>query len=179
MNLLNLNIVSFIFLALSIIGIFATIRAPSNPYIKIATIVTILLAVIPFLVKIGYISEPPSSEPPPSEAPSSESPPSESPIPIYWEDLDNPKVTVVQISATNHLDGAEQRFTEMVNAGFDSFIYVKNGKYRVMCGKFRDFNEAENYRKQIIAQTPEDDAYLTNAYLTEDVIEQFEAWYYR
>ncbi len=97
---------------------------------------------------------------------------------MYWENYDNTKVTAVQISATNYLDGAEQRRQEMLNAGFDSFIYVRDGKYRIMCGKFRNFSDAEKYRDLIIAQTDEDDAYLTNAYLSDDVIDRFEVWYY-
>ncbi len=152
---------------------------------RVYLIAAIVLAVVIYLAQQGGWP-PHSTFSPTTPTPTSTSTPTPtlSPTPslepergqYYEENTQRTKVITVQISAGN-LEGASIRRDEMINAGFDSFVYYKDGKYRVMCGKFRHKSDAEKYQEQIILQTKEDDAYLTNAYLSEDVINRFEAWY--
>ena len=97
----------------------------------------------------------------------------------YFEENKNlTHVYAVQVSAGSNYNGAVKRRTEMLALGLDCFLYYKDGKYRVMCGKFRDLDEATAYRDNVKALSGRDNAYTTNAYLPESAITAFENIYY-
>ena len=96
----------------------------------------------------------------------------------YEHDTSLTKVTTVQIRATNTRESAEKSRDQMIAAGFDAFVYHRGDKYRIMCGKFRDIEEASDYQNRIINETDFDKAYATNAYLPESAIKAFEDIYF-
>ena len=96
----------------------------------------------------------------------------------YQENTSLTKVCTVQVSATKDWNGAEKRRTQMLNAGYDSFIYQKENGYYIMCGKFRNYSDAEYYLSSIKANTDRAKAYITNAYLSESAIQEFENAYW-
>ena len=96
----------------------------------------------------------------------------------YEEDRSLTHVYAVQVSAGTSYNGAVKRRTEMLSLGLDSFLYYRDGKYRIMCGKFRDLDEATAYRDNVKALSGRDNAYTTNAYLPESAITEFENIYY-
>ena len=95
----------------------------------------------------------------------------------YVENKSLTRVTTVQVSAGRNYSGAVKRRDQMLRAGYDSFIYEKDGVYRIMCGKFYDLQEAEYYCESIKANTDRSDAYLTNAYLPDWAIQDFQDEY--
>ena len=96
----------------------------------------------------------------------------------YEHDTSLTKVTTVQIRASNTRESAEKSRDQMIAAGFDAFVYHSGDKYRIMCGKFRDIEEASDYQNRIINETDFDKAYATNAYLPESAIKAFEDIYF-
>lgn len=96
----------------------------------------------------------------------------------YEHDTSQTKVSTVQITAANSRETAEQRRDQLLASGFDAFVYLKGDKYRVMCGKFRELEEASDYQNRIINATGYEKAYATNAYLPESAIKAFEDIYY-
>ena len=96
----------------------------------------------------------------------------------YEHDTSLTKVTTVQIRASNTRESAEKSRDQMIAAGFDAFVYHRGDKYRIMCGKFRDIEEASDYQNRIINETDFDKAYATNAYLPESAIKAFEDIYF-
>ena len=96
----------------------------------------------------------------------------------YEENMNLTHVYAVQVSAGSNYNGAVRRRTEMLSLGLDCFLYYRDGKYRVMCGKFRDLDEATAYRDNVKALSGRDNAYTTNAYLPESAITAFENVYY-
>ena len=96
----------------------------------------------------------------------------------YVCDEDETHVFAVQVVATNKYASAVSMRTKMLNAGYDAFIYEYEGKYRVMCGKFRDKQEALVYQQSIHVHTDREGAYVTNAYLPEYAVWNFEDIYY-
>ena len=96
----------------------------------------------------------------------------------YEADYNQTKVYTVQVAATKYLDGAQAIRDEMYNYGFDCFVYRYDGKYRIMCGKFYDYSEAEAYQKSIVKYTDYDSAYINNAWLPHYAVEYFLDVYY-
>ncbi len=96
----------------------------------------------------------------------------------YVADTGLTMIYTVQVAATRYVDGAEALRDGMLKRGFDSFIYRYNDTYRIMCGKFRDYTEAENYRQLIFEVTADyPDAYVNKAWLPEWAIVSFENAY--
>ncbi len=97
----------------------------------------------------------------------------------YLHDDYNVEVYTVQVSAGPLYEGAVKRRMQMLNAGYDAFIYEKDGLYRTMCGKFRDRETAVLYSESIHVTTDRSEAYVTHASLPEDAIVSFAAVFYR
>ena len=96
----------------------------------------------------------------------------------YFEaDSSLTKGFTVQISAYGDKASAVKRRDSMLEKGYDSYIYLVDGKYRVMCGKFRTTEAAKHYRDHICSHTDRDSAYLTNVYLPEWAYTEFEKIY--
>ena len=79
----------------------------------------------------------------------------------------------VQVVAGPYQRGAEQTRLEMLEAGFDAFVYKTDAGYRVMCGKFLREGDAIIYRDLIRENTDRKDAYVVEAYLPESAREDF------
>jgi hypothetical protein len=79
----------------------------------------------------------------------------------------------VQVVIGPYLRGAEQTRLEMLEAGFDSFVYKAEGRYRVMCGKFLREEGADLYRDLIRDNTDRKDAFVTEVLLPESAREEF------
>ena len=96
----------------------------------------------------------------------------------YVCDEDETHVFAVQVVATNKYSSAVSMRSKMLIAGYDAFIYEYEGKYRVMCGKFRDKQDALVYQQSIHVHTDREGAYVTNAYLPEYAVWVFEEIYW-
>ncbi len=92
----------------------------------------------------------------------------------FEEDTSLTKGTTVQVSASKDLEGAKRRQSQMLDAGYDCFLYYEGSNYRVMCGKFRSSAAATHYRDHICSHTDRDQAYLTNVYLPDWAYKEFE-----
>lgn len=96
----------------------------------------------------------------------------------YFEaDTSLTKGFTVQVSALADYESAVKRRDSMLEKGYDSFIYLVDGKYRVMCGKFRTTEAGKHYRDHICSHTDRESAYLTNIYLPEWAYNEFEKIY--
>ena len=96
----------------------------------------------------------------------------------YEADYSQTKVYTVQVAATKYLSGAQTIRDEMLGYGFDCFVYKYDGKYRVMCGKFYDYSDAEAYQKGILNTTSYSHAYINNAWLPLYAVDYFQNVYY-
>ena len=97
----------------------------------------------------------------------------------YYEyDAYQTHVYTVQVAATSSLSGAESIRNSMLQAGYDSFVYLYKGAYRVMCGKFREQYDAMAYSESIHGNTDKEHAYVTNAYLPSYAVDSFEQAFY-
>lgn len=95
----------------------------------------------------------------------------------FTEDTSLTKGYAVQVSAAKDYASAVKRRNSMLEKGYDAYTYYVNGFYRTMCGKFRNYEEANHYRDHICSHTDRSDAYLTNVYLPEWAYNQFEMIY--
>ena len=71
----------------------------------------------------------------------------------------------VQVSSSTNYSGSCKNRDKMLALGYDSFVYDIDGQYRVMCGKFRDADQANHYKEVICANTERKKAYVTNVCL--------------
>lgn len=71
----------------------------------------------------------------------------------------------VQVSASKDYSGARTRCNQMLQKGYDSYLYYVDEYYRVMCGKFHSSEEADHYRDHICSNTDRERAYVTSVYL--------------
>ena len=83
----------------------------------------------------------------------------------YEANYSRTKVLTVQVAATKYLSGANSIRDEMLGYGYDSFVYKYEGKYRIMCGKFRSniydsepYKQAQFYQGEILKKTEYSDA---------------------
>ncbi len=96
---------------------------------------------------------------------------------FYEADESQVYVYTVQIAAGPNIHGAERLRTELLDKGFDCFIYEADGLYRIMCGKFADIVNATSYCALIQKKTEREDPYISNAYLPQSAIDEFnECW---
>ena len=91
----------------------------------------------------------------------------------YKEGEGDTQFYTVQVSAGPNLDGAERTRTQLINAGFDCFVYEVDGGYRIMCGKFPSAYDAMLYRDLIREATKRDNAYVTDVKLPDSAREDF------
>jgi len=96
---------------------------------------------------------------------------------LFEEDSSLTKGTTVQVSASKDLEGAKKRRSQMLEAGYDCFLYYEGSYYRVMCGKFHSSEPAKHYRDHICSHTDREQAYLTNVYLPDWAYQEFEDIY--
>ena len=96
----------------------------------------------------------------------------------YAEGQGTSGVYTVQIAATNELDNAEELRDRMLAAGFDCFVYLYNGNYRIMCGKFAEDYDASCYSESIHGYSNMDQAYVTSAILPEESVKAFTDAFY-
>ncbi len=96
----------------------------------------------------------------------------------YAEGQGSSTVYTVQIAATNVLDNAEDLRDQMLAAGFDCFVYLYNGNYRVMCGKFLEDYDASCYSESIHGYSAMNQAYVTSAILPEENVKAFADAFY-
>ncbi len=97
---------------------------------------------------------------------------------FYVADYSRTKVCTVQIAASKSLSASESVRNKMIKAGYDCFVYQYEGKYRIMCGKFRDYSDAEDYLNKIVKNTEYTSAYINNAWLPEWAVTSFEDEYW-
>ena len=97
---------------------------------------------------------------------------------FYTEGHGSSAVYTVQLAATNVLENAEALRDRMLNEGFDSFIYLYNDNYRVMCGKFTEGYDASCYSESIHGYSSNDQAYVTSAVLPEESVKAFSDAFY-
>lgn len=79
----------------------------------------------------------------------------------------------VQVTASKDYNGARSRCNQMLNKGYDSYLYHVDEYYRVMCGKFYSSEEADHYRDHICSNTDRTRAYVTNVYLPDWAYQEF------
>lgn len=91
----------------------------------------------------------------------------------FAEDRSGVAVYTVQLAATELQSGAVQLRSSVLALGYDCFLYSRDGLYYVMCGKFSDRAEAENYCALILSSTGRSSGYVTTAYLPEAEVETF------
>ena len=96
----------------------------------------------------------------------------------YVADYSLTQVYTVQIAASKSLSSSESVRDKMLRAGFDCFVYQYEGKYRIMCGKFYDYSDAEAYQKGILNATSYSHAYINNAWLPLYAVDYFQNVYY-
>ena len=93
--------------------------------------------------------------------------------PRYKEDTALEKVYAVRVGGGTEEDCAAL-FEAMQTAGFDAYLYESGGRLNVLCGKFRDHNEAGPYRGQIKAAVKGTKAQLCRAWLPAEAVDAFE-----
>ena len=92
---------------------------------------------------------------------------------IYQADESQVFVYTVQVSAGPSRSGAERVRSYMLSKGFDSFLYEVDGGYRIMCGKFPHREDAWAYCGLIHDKTDRATAYVTDARLPQEAIDDF------
>ncbi len=95
----------------------------------------------------------------------------------YEHDASATRVYSVQVSISSDRSAMEQRRDKMLELGYDAFVYKYEGRYKAMCGKFRTQEAALDYCEDIHHNTDRGSAYVTNAYLPESAVKDFENKY--
>lgn len=98
---------------------------------------------------------------------------------FYNADDGTVKVYTVQYSAGKILAGAEKNRDSMLDYGNDAFIYKKGDYYQVMTGKFRSYDDAQDYLNLVRNIKGADDGFLTAVFLPESAVIDFENAYSR
>lgn len=97
---------------------------------------------------------------------------------VYREKTERTEVYTVRVYNKDNKATAVDRRDKMLRAGFDSFVYRKDGRFYVMCGKFRTEEEARGYAELIGRFTDRaDQARVVRAYVPESAVERFETAY--
>ena len=97
---------------------------------------------------------------------------------VYKEHTDRTEVYTVRVYSKDDKPTAVDRRDRMLRAGFDSFVYRRDGRFYVMCGKFRSEEEAQRYLALLSDFTDRGEkAKVVRAYVPESAIEHFEEVY--
>ena len=97
---------------------------------------------------------------------------------VYKEKTGRTEVYTVRVYSKDDKATAVDRRDRMLRAGFDSFVYRRDGRFYVMCGKFRSEEEAERYRALIGDFTDRGDkTKVVRAYVPKSALERFEKVY--
>ena len=96
----------------------------------------------------------------------------------YEADPSLTMVSTVQIAASVDYYASCVLRDEMVNAGYDCFLYHGSKYYHIMCGKFRIEQDAKACKGWIVSATEYTDAFVTHTYLPDSAIETFELGHY-
>ena len=98
---------------------------------------------------------------------------------FFKEDKNEQILYAVQIVERADEWGAYQLEKQMLDLGYDAFLYEKsNGDLCVMCGKLGWEEDADAYCASIRANTGCSDAFVTDVYLPQWIIHEFEGIYY-
>lgn len=97
----------------------------------------------------------------------------------FKEDVSEQILYAVQVAEKTDEYGAYQLEKQMLDAGYDAFVYERGDKVLcVMCGKLGWEEDADAYLASIRANTDCKDAFVVNVYLPQWIIHEFERIYY-
>ena len=97
---------------------------------------------------------------------------------VYREKSERTEVYTVRVYSKDDKATAVDRRDRMLRAGFDSFVYRKDDRFYVMCGKFRSEEEAQRYCALIGDFTDRGEkAKVVRAYVPQSALERFEEVY--
>ena len=92
----------------------------------------------------------------------------------YVQDKEQEEVYAIRVASRTEVEPEALR-DELLKAGFDAYLYEKGDKISVLCGKFREFEDALACRDEITKTVKGVKVYLSCAWLPAEVIDAFEA----
>ena len=92
----------------------------------------------------------------------------------YVQDKEQERVSAVRVESLSDLEPEALR-DQLLEAGFDAYLYEKNGETSVLCGKFRAFEDVLSCCREISGSVKDVKAYLSSAWLPAEAVDAFEA----
>ncbi len=91
----------------------------------------------------------------------------------YEQDTAQEKVYAVRAESDG--EDAEALRDRLLEAGFDAYLYRSSGRVGVLCGKFRDAEDALAYKTELADALEDVNLYAARAWLPAEAVDAFEA----